>query len=241
MKNTLLSYMNRRLGEEEHRSTPGFKPAGPVITISREVGCGGISLSQALADELNKSVFCKQWQVISKEVLSESAKELKVRPEKVDRLFSTQEHSAFDEILAAFTDKYYKSNRVIMKTVREVIHNFAVDGCCIIVGRAGHLIAADIENALHIRLVAPLKWRIESLVARKNMTREEAQKYIHEVEKERTVFRDYFRKDKHEAEQFDVTIDMSSFEMAGLIKLILTAFELKGIPARMKRSVPYFG
>jgi len=241
MENTLLNYMNKRFGEEGKRRTEHFKMAGPVITISREVGCGGIKLSQKLAEELNKSVFCKQWQVISKEVLSESARELKMKPEKVDRIFSSQEHFTFDEILSAFSDKYYKSNKVITKTVREVIHNFATDGCCIIVGRAGHLIANDIDNALHVRLIAPIKWRVESISARRNLSKADALKYINETEKEREVFRDHFRKNKHEPESFDIIIDISRFEMNKLVKIILTAFEMKGIPEQMKKTVPYFG
>lgn len=240
MYNTLLNYMNRRLGEEAKKSAPSFKIAGPVITISREVGCGGILLAQHLAEELNKSVYCKQWQVISKEVLSQSAKELKVKQEKVDRLFTSSEHFTFDEILSAFSEKYYKSNRVIMKTVREVIHNFASDGCCIIVGRAGHLIAADIDNALHVRLAAPIHWRIDSIAARKQMNKADALKYINDIEKERILFRDYFRKNKSEEEQFDLTVDVSRFEMTQVVKLILKAFELRGIPERMKKNVPYF-
>jgi len=240
MYNTLLNYMNRRLGDEEKKTAPSFKIAGPVITISREVGCGGILVGQHLAEELNKSVYCKQWQVISKEVLSQSAKELKVKQQKVDRLFASSEHFTFDEILSAFSEKYYKSNRVIMKTVREVIHNFASDGCCIIVGRAGHLIASDIDNSLHVRLVAPMKWRVDSIAARRQMSKADALKYINDIEKERTVFRDYFRKNKDEQESFDLTIDVSRFELTDLIKLIIKAFELRGIPERMKKNVPYF-
>ena len=241
MENTLLNYMNRRFGEEGKRRAQHFKMAGPVITISREVGCGGMKLSQKLAEELNKSVFCKQWQVISKEVLNASASELKVKPEKVDRIFSSQEHFTFDEILSAFSDKYYKSNKVITRTVSEVIHNFATDGCCIIVGRAGHLIAKDIDHALHVRLIAPIKWRVESISARKNLSKSEALKYINETEKEREVFRDHFRKSKTEPENFDIIIDISRFELNKLVKIILTAFEMKGIPDQMRKTVPYFG
>ncbi len=239
MENTLLNYMNRRLGEEKR--TLRFKMPGPVITISREVGCGGIKLGQELAKVLDKIVLCKQWQVISKEVLSASARELKVKPEKVDRIFSTHEHFTFDEILSAFSEKYYKSNRVITKTVREVIYNFANDGCCIIVGRAGHLIANDIENALHVRLVAPIQWRVESLSARKNMNKTETLKYINETEKERQVFRDHYRKNKEVAESFDITIDVSRFEEDKLAQIILTAFEMRGIPERMKKAASYSG
>lgn len=240
MENTLLNYMNRRFGEQTRKPEQNVKPVGPVITISREAGCGGCQLSQLLATELNKSVFCKQWQVISKEILSSSAHELKLSPNKVSRLFSTNEHYTFDEILSAFTDKYYKSNKMITKTVREVIRNFAKDGCCIIVGRAGHLIVGDLDNALHVRLIAPLEWRIESVSKRKNLSHAEAKKYIEETENEREIFRQHFLHSKEELDRFDLTIDVSRFDTKNLIRLILLAFEMRGVPERFRKSVPYF-
>lgn len=240
MENTLLNYMNRRFGEQVKKPEQSVKPEGPVITISREVGCGGCQVGEMLVEELNKSVFCKKWHVISKEVLSASAMELKLSPNKVSRLFTTTEHYTFDEILSAFSDKYYKSNKMITKTVREVIRNFAKDGCCIIVGRAGHVIAGDLENALHVRLVAPIEWRIESIAKRRNLSQHDARKYIEETEKEREIFRQHFHKGKDEADRFDLTIDVSRFEPKNLVKLILQGFEMRGVPERFRKSVPYF-
>lgn len=240
MENTLLNYMNRRFGEQLRKPEQSVKPAGPVITISREVGCGGLNLAQLLADELNKSVYCKRWQVVSKEVLSASAHELKLTPSKINRLFSTSEHSTFDEILSAFTEKYYKSSKTITKTVRDVIRNYAKDGCCIIVGRAGHLIAADLENALHLRLIAPLAWRIDSIAERKNMSKAEAKKYIEETEKEREIFRQHFQIPHDDVNRFDLTIDVTRFNQSSLVKLIVAAFEMRGVPERFRKSAPYF-
>ena len=240
MENTLLNYMNKRVTEHVQKTDAGQGVVGPVITISREVGCGGVLLGRKLAQELNKSVFCKHWEVVSKEVLRASSRELKLSPEKVNRLFSTREHSSFEEILSAFTDKYYKSNRVILKTVKDVIRNFAIDGCCIIVGRAGHVIASDVENSLHLRLIAPLEWRIHSISIRKNMSKADALKYIQETEKERDAFRKHFVKDKSQEEIFDLTIDVSRFPTDKILSLLLIAFEYKGIPANIKQKVPYF-
>ncbi len=241
MENTLLNYMNRRFGEPSRKLTPGFRTPGPVITISREVGCGGIALGKMLAQAMNEFHFCKHWQVISKEVLSESANELQLKPEKVNRVFASSERYTFDEILAAFTDKYYKSSRVISKTVGEVIHNFAVDGCCIIVGRAGHLIARDVENGLHVKLVAPMDWRVRQICRRRGISEHAAHKYIDETEAERNIFREHYRKSKYEHEQFDLTIDVSRFEGDKAVSLIVRAFELTGMTERIKKEVPYFG
>ncbi|MCW0484388.1 AAA family ATPase [Gaoshiqia sediminis] len=237
--NTLVNYMNKRFGELGKKDEMKPQNAGPFITISREVGCGGEHLCNLLADELNKHVYCKRWQVISKEVLSHCAEELKIAPQKVHRLFSTGEHYAFDEVISAFTDKYYKSNRVIVKTVREVIRNFAYDGCCIILGRAAHIIAADLDNSLHLRFMAPLEWRIDAISERFKLSRPEALKYIQINEKEKDIYRKHYLKDKNAHEHFDLIIDVSRFTTEQVVRLIVAAFEIKGIPEKMKK-VPYF-
>jgi cytidylate kinase len=138
------------------------------------------------------------------------------------------EHFTFDEILSAFTDKYYKSNRVILKTVREVIRNFAVDGCCIILGRAGHIISADIKNALHIRLIAPVEWRVKRISASKKMSEADALQYIKGTDLERENLHKYFLKDKNVKETYDVIIDVSQFSADRVARLIAHAFECKG-------------
>lgn len=240
MGNTLQNYMNKRFGTSAPKKDHFIKIEGPVITISREVGCGGVRFGRRLAYELNENVLCKKWQVVSKEVLRQSAQELKLSTEKVSRLFSARDHYVFDEILAALTDKYYKSNRVILKSVKDVIRNFAMEGCYIIVGRAGHIIAADIENSLHLRFVAPLEWRIESISERKNISKADALKYIQDAEKERNAFRKHFVKDIDQEEIFDLVIDVSSFPEDKLMSLILTAFKLKGIPENINKQVPFF-
>lgn len=240
MENSLLNYMNKRFGDTATHNRPNNQMAGPVITISRQVGCSGLKIARKLSETLNEFVVCKKWQVISKEVLKESARELELDPQKVNRLFTHNEHSTFDEILEAFNAKMYKSDRVILKTVKEVIKGFAVDGCCIIVGRAGHLLAKDIEHSLHIRLEAPLEWRIEKVAANHHISSEEARQFIIEAEKNRNAFRKHYLDKKHPEELFDLVIDVSKFKTANIVKLLKNAVELKGITESYHSNVSYF-
>jgi cytidylate kinase len=240
MENSLLNYMNKRFGEISPTPRSVSHVAGPVITISRQVGCGGVKIARNLAEALNEFAVCKKWQVISKEVLHKSARQLELDPRKVDRLFTRDEHSTFDEILEAFNAKMYKSDRVILKTVKEVIKGFAVDGCCIIVGRAGHIIARDIEHSLHIRLEAPLDWRIEKIVSRNIVSADEALKFITETEKKRDTFRKHYLNKKHPEEIFDLTINVSRFKPENIVKLVKSAIELKGITEKLRSNVSYF-
>lgn len=221
-KNHLLSYLSKRMEEKEKSASA--RKEGPVITISRQVGCGGLQISDLLAAEMNRNNFEKRWQVISKEVLNESAQELKVAPEKVERLLNRDEHFTLDEILAALTDKYYKSNRVILKTVKEVIRNFAAEGNCIILGRAGRIITADIADALHVRLIAPLEWRMQMLAGRRGISVTEALSYIKETDLQRESLQKYFLKDKNVEFSYDLVLDVSRFSSDNVAKIIACAF-----------------
>ncbi len=226
MGNSLMIYFNKRL-QEEHSYKKDNSTAGPVITISREVGCNGLKLANLIAARLNEHKMISDWKVLSKEIFYHSAKELDLEPERVRRIFKQTDKYTFDEILKAFKDKQYKSERKIINTVSDVVRSFAIDGFSIIVGRAGHLIAKDIKNALHIRLVAPLEYRIHTIMENNKLNRDEAILFIQRVEKERIAFRKAIHPDDVKEEIFDLTINRVSFSDEEAVDLIEFAVEKK--------------
>jgi cytidylate kinase len=196
------------------------KTAGPVITISREVGCNGVKLANLMAARLNSKTPETNWKVISKEVFEESAKELKMAPEQVRKTMHQSESFIFEDMIKAFSDKNYKSNLTIGNTMKRVILHIATEGNCIIVGRAGHIIASGIKNALHIRLVATLEYRINTIMQNNHLNREESIKFINRVENERIAFRKAILKDHHENELFDFVFNRASFSDEDMVELI---------------------
>ena len=152
MGKALMNYLNKRLLEENSlkKRNKTLSTSGPVITISREVGCNGLKLAKLITNRLDERKMISNWKVFSKEVFYQSAKELDMEPELVRKIFKKTDKYQLDDILKAFGDRQYRSERKIIKTVTAVVRTFAVDGFCIIIGRAGHLIARDIQNALHI-------------------------------------------------------------------------------------------
>ncbi|HEX7584966.1 MAG TPA: hypothetical protein VF373_09780 [Prolixibacteraceae bacterium] len=77
MNNTLMAYLNKRLYPNDTRYLSAHTQTGPVICISREVGCGAVNIAKLLAAELDKQSQVKKWKVLSKEILQQSALELK--------------------------------------------------------------------------------------------------------------------------------------------------------------------
>ncbi|MCY1722214.1 cytidylate kinase-like family protein [Prolixibacteraceae bacterium Z1-6] len=240
MGNSLMNYLNKRLNEENSNKKGSSDLAGPVITISREVGCNGLKLANLLASRLNKQKMVTQWKVMSKEIFHESARELDLEPEIIRKTFKKTDRYTFEQILKAFGDKRYKSEEKIIKTVREVVRILAVDGFNIIVGRASHIIAKDIKNALHIRLIAPIDYRINTIVHNNNLNKAEALKFIEKVEKERIAFRKVLKEDDLREELFDLTLNRASFTDEQAIEIIEHVVETKQLLANSKRKMEYY-
>lgn len=228
MSNLLLTYLNKRMTGEEVAKMSKTKSAGPVITISREVGCNGVKLANLIASRLNSRNPESSWKVISKEVFEQSAIELKMEPEQVRKTLQS-ETFVFEDMIKAFSDKNYKSNLTIGNTMKRVILHIATEGNCIIVGRAGHIIASGIKNALHIRLVATLDYRINTIMQNNHLNREESIKFINRVENERIAFRRAILKDHPENELFDIAFNRASFSDEDMVELIEFAATKKNL------------
>jgi cytidylate kinase len=220
MSNLLLTYLNKRMTEHDIKQKSATLVAGPVITISREVGCNGVKLANLIVARLNSKKPEDNWKMISKEVFEESAKELKMEPDQVRKTLHQSERFVFEDMIKAFSDKNYKSDLTIGNTMKRVILQIATEGNCIIVGRAGHIIAGNIKNALHIRLVAPLDYRINTIMHNNQLTREESINFINRVEKERITFRKAILKEDPQNEIFDITFNRAAFSDEQMVDLI---------------------
>lgn len=238
MGNSLMNYLNKRLQEDSSFSRGSL--AGPVITISREVGCNGIKLANALASRLNANRMQAEWRVLSKEIFHESAKELDLEPEAVRQTFKKTDRSTFEQILKAFNDKRYISEEKIIKTVKDVVRTLAIDGFNIIVGRASHIITRDIENAIHIRLTAPMDYRINTIIHNNKLTKAEAIKFIEKVDRERITFRKALKEEKLLEELFDLTINRASFNDKQATELIEFAINQKKILVNHKPKMEFY-
>jgi cytidylate kinase len=204
---------------------------GPVITISRELGCPSKTIAGMLADELNKikSEHAKShpWRWISKEILSESAKELKVDSDQIEHVFLYKNRNAFEDILLAQSKNYYKSDLKIRTTIAKVIREFANNGNAIIVGRGGVAITRDIPKSLHIMLEAPLEWRAVRTATKYDMTLEQARSYAKSIDKKRKQFRDYFQGEGNDYTRFDIRFNCMTLEIEVIVKTIIGALKAR--------------
>ena len=206
MSNILIKYMEDRFHKDKKNNVNYIKKNGPVITISREAGCPAEEISEKIIKLIllyNK----EEWTCISKEILEKSSTELNINPKKIKYVFKAEKKSMFDEVLSAFSSKYYKSDKKIRKTITKVVYDYAVESKIIIIGRGGVAIAKDIEDSFHIRLQAPLEWKAKIISKQKNISIDEATDYVTDVDNNRKILVESFCGQKFDDLLFDATFN----------------------------------
>jgi cytidylate kinase len=201
---------------------------GPVITISRLTGCDGREVAAALVAQLNLKYNTNKWRWIDKDIIYHAAHELKTDTNRIETFYQGQTLSDMSEMIMAFSGSFVTDSSV-KKAIKEVVLSIAREGNVVIIGRGGVAITRDMTNALHIRLVAPLYWRVENVMKKKGMIIEKAEEYVVETdEKRHKMILDFLdRKPQNIDFLFDSTLNRSSFTIDQLSLLILNMFEAK--------------
>ena len=230
MENLFLKYMNERAGKPLDLA-PDLTRKGPVITISREHGCFASHIAKTLAETLtHKNELAGKdivWRVISKEIIEESAKELKLSPELTQNLTEFRTRGFFENIALFFSDSFYPGDVKVRNTIARFIYNVASEGNVIIIGRAAEAHTKKFEKAYHVKLVAPLEWRAQQLSILLNKSVSDARKEAIEVDKRRRQFRNYFEKNHPDVEYYDTFFNSSSMTEDEIVEMIVIAAETR--------------
>lgn len=224
MPNTLLNYFDQRF---EKSKIVKSSSTGPFITISRQTGCNGTGIAIDLVKALKAKN--KSWKYLNKEILEDSANKLKLNQSKIQYVFETKKKSHIDDVLSAFSNRYYKSDKIVRKTITELLQHYALEGNVIIVGRAGIATTRNVKNGLHLRFTAPYEWRVSSLQKRKEFENTDVAKFIKEHDlKKRKLIEDFCGK-KITDIHFDLAINCASFNRQQIIELIIETLEMKNL------------
>jgi cytidylate kinase len=224
-RNLFEKYFSEVLSEQEGQ----VKKSGPFISISRDFGCLANPIANRLSKELTKRYKAKKidgsWKWLNKQILEESARALDVSPSKIKYIFQSQRKTMIDEIVGAMSTRYYKSDKKIRNTIVEVIRSFAVAGDVIIVGRGGVAFGQDNPNSLHIKLTAPIEWRVKRIAENYKKTDSEALQYVLEVDQERKYLIDSFMGYETDLSIFDVVFNRKTISEDEIVSIILNLTE----------------
>lgn len=226
--------------DERYRESVLNSPAsedGPVITISRLTGCDAREIASNIIENLNSKFGVTKWKWVDKDIIYSIAKELNIDTARVENYYEGIKLSNLSEMIMAFSGGFVSDLRV-KKAIKDVVLSICKEGYVVLVGRGGVSIARDIKDALHVRLVAPLYWRVENVMRKKDMGLEAAEKYVIETDEKRHDLIQTFldKKTKNIESLFDITINRLSFSIQETAELIVLMYEKKVIKRMMQRN-----
>ena len=159
-------------------------------------------------------------------MILEAARELELEPEKVRLLFDAERRGTLDDILSSFSSNY-KSTVTVLKMIRKVVQTFSSKGYVILIGRGGVAITQNCRKALHIRLQAPVEWRIQEVSRHQNLSEEDARHLAIETDKKRNAMIELFLNRKPDDSLFDLIFNCSRLSPDEIVASTLHVMEMK--------------
>lgn len=136
-----------------------MRPA-PFVTISRQYGCAAYTLAQRLAQRLDREFPHWEFTVYDRKLLEVIAEREPLTADLV-RDLSRRTRGMVSDWLDDLSGKPAEF-AVVRHLVRAMCATAAL-GQTILVGRGGAVITRKLPRGVHVRLIAPLEWRLQRL------------------------------------------------------------------------------
>lgn len=182
------------------------------ITISREYGAGGSSIAKLVAERL-------RWRVVDNQVLEEVARRAGLSPDDVARReergpsfverLARALTTATPELIGATEIEPPEADEArLVKITEQVVTDACVEGPAVLVGRAAVALLSRREDALHVRVVAPVAHRVVVIGDRLGVSPEEAARRIKAVDAHRARYhRQWYDRDWHDPRNYHLSLN----------------------------------
>ena len=189
-----------------------------IITISREVGSGGRTVGEKLAEKLNVNY-------VSKQLIQALEEKFNLTRGSIEHLKSTKKNwftDLFEQVAPApkatikvggytYSREFQESVTVqdIHEAEEEILNAIADEGSCVIAGRSAFFVLKDRPNKVDIFITASREHRIERIMTKQNMTREQAINLMEAIDKGRDNYvKRYTGLSRYDMRNYDLLLDM---------------------------------
>jgi cytidylate kinase len=179
-----------------------------IITVSREYGAGGGEAARHLAEALG-------WELLDRELLHHAAAVEQVPDTELQRL---------DEREIGLLDRFrlHPPHQRYMHGLSEAVKQAVGRGNVILVGRGTRQLVGDAPGAFHLRLVAPLDWRVQRMSQLEGTTPEQSLARCQEVDRTRERFmRYFFGPSILLSEQYDLVVNTGRVALEEVVTCVL--------------------
>ena len=203
-----------------------------VITISRELGSGGRTVGRKLASELGVRYS-------DKELVNQLVDQFNLTTDGIEQLKGKKKNWMADfiqlvapvpkvKMLVDQDSKYVQEFRAdltpddLFKAESEILQGIAAEGSCVIAGRSGFFVLKDHSNKLDIFITASMEHRIERVMRKQQLSREEAVAAIKRVDEMRDNYvKRYAGTSRYDLRNYHLVLNMDNLTEDDAVKLIL--------------------
>jgi cytidylate kinase len=205
----LLRWNARAVERKEEKAM-----VGPIITISREAGCGASQIAQKLAKTLGMDLMGGK--II--QMVAESAE----MSDKVVGTLDEREITRRDDWITSVFETRHLWPDLYLHHLTKVIGTIGRHGNAIILGRGANFVLPQ-KDTFRVRIIAPEELRIQRAL---RTTEEEARLYVMKTDSDRRAFiRKYFHADVADPSHYDLIINVRVLGVEGAADTIATAFK----------------
>lgn len=197
-----------------------------LITISRQYGAGGSEVARRVAQALD-------WAVVDNEFIEQVAQRAGLAPEEVaqreerapsfiERLSLTLASSA-PELFPPETGTTEDRDEVtVVRMTESLVAELAEEGRAVLVGRAAPAVLGQGGDALHVKLVAPVEFRLAQACSRLSLDPKEAREVLQRTDKNRARYhREYYRRDWDDPANYDMVLNTGRLGFDGATTVIV--------------------
>lgn len=156
----------------------------PTVTLTREFGCEGYPVAQRLQQLLQESSG-EPWAIMDRALLETVAADHHLSVQILEKV--GDRNRFLDEMLSTFSPRW-KSDKDYYRLLSRQIVALAQKGNVILVGRGAAILTQRVENCFHFRIVAPMRFKVDTVRVRMGISAAEAQELIQVRQREREAF-----------------------------------------------------
>lgn len=176
-----------------------------IITISRQMGSGGIPIAHKVAEKLG-------YTLVDGDAIMEVADQYGLTRESLELA---------DEKPPHFSEKLDSKHEVALHLIELIILEYALKGNVIIYGRGGQDLLEGINSVLRVRIIAPFEDRVERWAEREWLDPDRARMLVRKSDQQRAGFiKYYFDRDWDDPLGYDLIINTQRLSEESAVRMI---------------------
>ena len=215
----------------------------PVITINGPSGSGAVTIGEMVSQQMELSFVDRMVTVQAAKIVGKPVGALVDKEQRVVRfrdrlgqfLQNMLERSAMSGVsgepyfgrgLDSLPPETYAElagetsvtavkvdDKAFIDATTKVLKDMNQKGNVVIIGRGANIILAGTPGVMHVGLMAPLEVRVQTLMQREHMERDEAEVYVDELERARVAyFQKFFKGSPNDPTLYHFMLNMDKME-----------------------------